>query len=294
MIQAGTHDHRERPGESTVMHREEEYDSRAFALLRRMQLEHFWYRGRHRFLLRAVKRAVGRQHARSQPLSVIDLGGGCGGWIDYLKRSGCFLKSEVALADSSETALGEAAHFLPAHVTAHQVDLLNLPWRDRWDVAFLLDVLEHIPDDARALDEIHRALVPGGLLFVTVPALDQFWSWNDEFCRHRRRYSRPGLVDLANTCGFNVLDARYFMFFLSPLLLASRFLTDSKARSLSESQRRSLAMKMHEVPNSLVNGVLSVIFACETPIGHLLHFPWGTSLLAVLEKPSLGGRLAIA
>jgi SAM-dependent methyltransferase len=287
MIEAETRDRREALRDPAVLHREEEYDSRAFALLRAMQSKHFWYRGRHRFLLRAVTRAATRRYPPNQPLSVIDLGGGCGGWISYLERRGRFLTSELALADSSETALGDAARFLPAHVTRHQVDLLDLPWRARWDIAFLLDVLEHIPDHARALEEIHRALVPGGLLFITVPALDQFWSWNDEFCRHQRRYSRPGLVDLAANCGFRVLDARYFMFFLSPLLLASRFFTTSKARSLSEPERRLLAMKMHAVPSRWINGVLSTIFACETPIGHLARFPWGTSLLAVLEKPTL-------
>jgi hypothetical protein len=29
----------------------------------------------------------------------------------------------------------------------HQIDLMNLGWRERWDVAFLLDVIEHLPDD---------------------------------------------------------------------------------------------------------------------------------------------------
>ena len=29
----------------------------------------------------------------------------------------------------------------------HQIDLMNLGWRERWDVAFLLDVIEYLPDD---------------------------------------------------------------------------------------------------------------------------------------------------
>ncbi|MBN8900772.1 MAG: hypothetical protein J0H57_07010, partial [Rhodospirillales bacterium] len=67
-----------------VVHRDEEYDSREFAMLRRMQGGHFWYRGRHRFLLHAVRRHAPR------PARAVDLGGGCGGWVDYLAKSAGF------------------------------------------------------------------------------------------------------------------------------------------------------------------------------------------------------------
>jgi len=135
-----------------VTHREEEYDSRSFAILRDMQSKHFWYRGRHRFLLQAVHRAVMSRRQQTAPLRVVDLGGGCGGWIDYLLARKRFSISEIALADSSEPALSEAALFLPAHVERCHIDLLDLHWSSRWDIAFLLDVLEHIPDHAQALE----------------------------------------------------------------------------------------------------------------------------------------------
>jgi hypothetical protein len=43
--------------------------------------------------------------------------------------------------------------------------------------------------------------------------------------------------------------------------------------------------KTHRVPAAPVNALLSLAFCCETPLGHLLPFPWGTSILAVLRKP---------
>jgi hypothetical protein len=33
-----------------------------------------------------------------------------------------------------------------------------------------------------------------------------------------------------------------------------------------------------------LNGLLSLIFAAETPLGLRLSFPWGTSVLGVFEK----------
>jgi hypothetical protein len=44
-----------------------------------------------------------------------------------------------------------AAGVLPPDVARYQVNLLSLGWTNRWDAAFLLDVIEHLPDDAAAL-----------------------------------------------------------------------------------------------------------------------------------------------
>jgi SAM-dependent methyltransferase len=181
-------------------------------------------------------------------------------------------------------ALSYAADVLPAGVSRYQIDLMRLEWRERWDVAFLLDVLEHIPEDEEALRQIHAALTPGGLLFVTTPALQRFWTYNDELAHHVRRYSRADFQRLAATCGFQCLDTRYFMFFLSPLLLASRLLGRVDVARMTEADRRALLARTHRVPNTAVNTALAAVFGAETPLGHRLSFPWGTSVLAVLRK----------
>src|SRR5262249_28832475 len=140
----------------------------------------------------------------------------------------------ATLADSSPLALAMAEKCLPADVERRHVDLMELPCNEAWDTAFLLDVLEHLPDQERVLTQIRRALVPGGLLFITVPALRGFWSWNDDWCRHLRRYNLREFVELSDVCGFRLLDARYFMFLLSPLLLASRYAMKSRTFARSD------------------------------------------------------------
>ena len=269
-----------------VTHRDHEYDSRLLPLLKTMQERHFWYQGRHRFLLDAVHRRLRLDANEGAQHRVVDLGGGCGGWLKYLLERKRFAVSDVVLADSSAAALSMAAACLPVEVERRQVDLMNLPWSRRWDMAFLLDVLEHLPDEEGVLAQIREALVPGGLLFVTVPALRMFWTWNDDVCRHLRRYSRRDFVELAGDCGFELLDARYFMFILSPLLLATRFGMSAGIKGKTEEQKRELTMRMHSIPHPIVNGILTTGFAAETPLGHIVRFPWGTSLLAVLRRPS--------
>lgn len=270
--------------EHAVQHRDEEYDSHSFDQLLEMERRHFWYAGRYRFILHCLKSQLRRLPHSSHPLCAIDLGGGCGGWIKYLSGNAPTQFGELALADSSLRALELAANVVSPDVNRYQIDLLDLQWNERWDVAFLLDVLEHIPDDVAALKQIGAALRPGGLLFVATPALKFFWSYNDEVVHHVRRYSRDDYRRLAKAAGFECWFSRYFMFFLSPLLLLSR-LKPPKLEEMTEEQVQAHCAHTHRVPSAPINQSLRLIFSLETPLGCWLPFPWGTSVLAVLRKP---------
>ena len=176
-----------------------------------------------------------------------------------------------------------AERFVGEHVARYQIDLLDLQVADRWDVAFLLDVLEHIPKDVTALNQIYEALRPGGLLFITTPALNCFWSLNDYLTHHVRRYSRKDYQRLADQTGFKVRYTRYFMFFLSPLLLISRMRALNLESMTADDIRKHLE-HTHRIPSAPINLILRLLFSLETPIGLKIPFPWGTSVLAVLQK----------
>jgi SAM-dependent methyltransferase len=66
------------------------------------------------------------------------------------------------LATASQRCPDLPLHLIPADG--------GLGLRDEeFDSVSLLDVLEHVPDEGRLLDEIHRVLAQGGLLVLTVP-----------------------------------------------------------------------------------------------------------------------------
>ncbi len=262
-----------------VRHRDDEYPEDGFAALWAMQERHFWYRGRHRFLLHALDRY---RPANAGPLSTLDLGGGVGGWVRYLadRRPGQY--RPLALADSSRTALRMAGGVLPEGVERYRIDLMNLGWHDHWDIAFLLDVIEHLPDDVEALRQARDALKPGGLLFVTTPAFQQFWSYNDDLAHHLRRYTRADFARLGEQADLILCDARYFMFLLSPLYWLAR--QRRGIDGMSEMDKTALLHKTHQVPPTAMNLPLTAVFAAETPLGHWLRFPWGTSVLGVFRK----------
>jgi SAM-dependent methyltransferase len=248
-----------------------------------MQREHFWYRGRHLFLLNAVEKNLSKSLDKSSDLHGIDMGGGCGGWLEYLHGHDPSRFQELALADSSHRALSLAGPIVKAFATRYQIDLLNLDWNNRWDIVFLLDVIEHIPEHLEVIKQIRKSLKPGGLLFVTAPALQFFWSYNDELARHQRRYSRDDFSALAHDADMKCLQLDYFMFLLSPALYLSRQLA-RPPRGGSDQQEAEYLAKTHAKPSQLVNKLLESLCSLETTLSNHISLPWGTSIMGVFQK----------
>lgn len=129
---------------------------------------------------------------------------------------------------------------------------------------------------------LHSRSSPVDYLFVTTPAFKQFWSYNDDLAHHLRRYTKKDFVALAQSAGLQLMDARYFMFLLSPLYLLSRI--KPGIDKLTYAEKKAIVDKQHKVPSPVINTTLSAIFAAESPIGHWLQFPWGTSILGIFRK----------
>jgi SAM-dependent methyltransferase len=79
-----------------------------------------------------------------------------------------------------------------------------------FDAVVLINVLEHIDDDAAMLDDIRELLKPGGMLLLFVPALQWLFGSLDTLVGHRRRYHKRALRSLLEREGFAIQDLRYF------------------------------------------------------------------------------------
>ena len=115
---------------------------------------------------------------------------------------------------------GVDANYSSARV--HQGSVTALPAADASvDRALCLDVLEHLSyeDQPRALAELHRVLVPGGELFVSVPNLAHLQSRVQFLLRGRlirtaSEIKHPGdrpageYIRLAERAGFTLIDRR--------------------------------------------------------------------------------------
>jgi SAM-dependent methyltransferase len=81
--------------------------------------------------------------------------------------------------------------------------------RERLDTVVCLNVLEHIEQDGKALEDFCSILEPGGRLVLLVPAMPALFGSLDIHLNHFRRYEREGLRDLVTSAGFEVQTLRY-------------------------------------------------------------------------------------
>ena len=96
-----------------------------------------------------------------------------------------------------------------------------LPYGDaRFDLVCALDIVEHTPDDQRALADLARVLRAGGTLVLSVPLYMAAWTFFDEMVGHYRRYEPDELERALSAHGFRLeRSAAYGMQPRSQLLL---------------------------------------------------------------------------
>lgn len=81
---------------------------------------------------------------------------------------------------------------------AHNLNVYPWPWQDSsFENIFAMDVLEHLYDVVKALEECHRILTPGGFLSINVPFAGDLRSYRDPdhkhwFTEHSFDYFIPG------------------------------------------------------------------------------------------------------
>ncbi len=146
----------------------------------------------------------------------------------------------------------------------------------------LFDVVEHIEDDVAFLQEMRRHLAPDGRVYISVPAFQQLWSYEDDRAGHFRRYSARTLRAALRRAGFEVeyLSAMFVwlplpVFFLRrvPSLLGRR--TPGADRMHAE----------HGLPGGIGGRALSRLLDSEYKVIQSGGaFPIGGSLLAVARN----------
>ena len=152
----------------------------------------FWFRHRNRCIVQVVRRF-------RPPGLLLDIGGGNGYVARGLQHAGIDC---VLVEPGLDGALAAHARGVEPVVCARLEDT-GFP-ADTFAAAGLFDVLEHIEDVSSALNRIRALLVPGGRLFVTVPAFQTLFSADDVAAGHYRRYSPSRLADVLRRAGFRM------------------------------------------------------------------------------------------
>jgi SAM-dependent methyltransferase len=137
---------------------------------------------------------------------VLEVGAGHGTFTDLLAH-----RRHVTATDLSPRCVKELEDRFDhrTDVTVLHCDLIGSREAGPFDTAVLVNVLEHIQDDAGALKELAAQLVSGGRLALWVPAHMQLYSDFDRSIGHYRRYTCPELDQKLVDAGFVVDEVRY-------------------------------------------------------------------------------------
>lgn len=235
---------------------------------KRMELlegEHWWFVARRRILADQLAALGLPANAR-----ILEVGCGSGGNLEMLSRFG-----QVSAMELDEEAREIAACRSGIRVEGGALPG-NLPFAPgTFDLIAALDVIEHVEDDAAAVESLARLLKPSGVLLVTVPAYPWLWSHHDASHHHKRRYVLNSVRALTEAAGLTVGKLCYFNTILFPLAVGGRLFK----RLAGMSERPDDGM-----PGPLLNRLLAALFAVERHVLRRKNLPFGLSVLCIAGR----------
>lgn len=179
-----------------------------------MEARHWWFQARREIigqLVGALVPANGRH-------TLVEVGCGTGANVAFFAS-----RYRCVGMDPAEEAIARARDTYP-HLTFVRGEApRELPeWARAADVFLLLDVLEHVSDDAHLLAELVAEARTGTRFVVTVPANPSLWTTHDEAHGHVRRYERRDLERLLAPLPVEIRLLSHFNSRLYPALWAAR------------------------------------------------------------------------
>jgi SAM-dependent methyltransferase len=212
----------------------------------------FWFQHRNNCIIEMIKNYPPVNNGL-----IFDIGGGNG----FVSRGLLNAGFNVVLVEPGPSGVKNAKRRGLPHVicaTTHTAKFKS----ETIPAIGVFDVVEHIDDDIGFLNDLWELLVPGGLLYLTVPAYQSLWSQEDVEGGHFRRYTLRNLRKKLNETGFSVKYSTYVFIFL-PLCIfflrtvPYRLKLSNKLRNYKDNKRD------HSTRKGIVGRILDKIMHWE-------------------------------
>jgi SAM-dependent methyltransferase len=230
-------------------------------------IDHFWIHRR----FEVLRRLAGSLIPSAGEIAEI----GCGHGLLQRQIEDAYGR-EVTGFDLNEFALKQSLTRLSC-IYCYDIHQQDESLRERFDLVFLFDVLEHMADEDRFLQALIFHLAPGGKLLVNVPAGGWAYSAYDEAAGHVRRYSIRSLQEAAAR---NHLRIAKWTYWGLPLVLTLLF---RRLWVLGKQGKDEIISAGFSPRTKVLNRLLSLVSKCEPMPQRFL----GTSIMAVMEMEGI-------
>lgn len=206
--------------------------------------------------------------------AVLDAGCGTGGLILRLRAG--HPEWTFAGIDFMPLACELARKRCGPDVDVRVASVTELPFADgSFDAVVSADVICQVDNPEVAVREFFRVLRPGGIVVINVPAYMWMWSYHDDSCQTKHRYTRPEIAALLRDAGFAERRTTHWNALPFPLLWAKR--------KIFRTSRDTSDVKLYPAPvEAAFNGVMALEHAWLRSGG---KWGWGTSVFGVARKP---------
>jgi SAM-dependent methyltransferase len=217
--------------------------------------------------------------------SVLEIGVGVGGVGARLSKAyrytGLDLDPEsAAIARSRVTAAGNNGVVI--HGSTRDLEPGSV-----FDLVCAFEVLEHIEDDEGTLREWLTFVRPGGWLVLSVPAWHGRLGPHDEAAGHIRRYTRAGLMQLAEGVGLSVERVVGYGFPLGNALEAVWHLAASRSsRRGTLEERTAHSGRRFQPPAVMGAATQALTFPFALAQRASANTDWGVGLILLGRRPS--------
>ena len=162
-------------------------------------------------------RAALKRHVRARADDAVLLEAGCSSGFLLREIVADRPRSLVIGSDYIRGPLERLADTFPT-LPLLRFDLVKCPLpSDSVDAVVMLNVLEHIEDDAAALGQVNRVLKPGGTAVIEVPAGPELFDVYDRYLHHFRRYRLIELCRLVERAGLRIVNRSHLGFLVYPV-----------------------------------------------------------------------------
>lgn len=242
---------------------------------------HWWFEGRRIFLKKIMDSYL---DPKRQKIKILDIGCGTGSNINFLSKFG-----EVYGVDNYKLAIDYCKRKGYKNIKLSQAYKLPYP-NSYFNIITMLDVLEHIEDDKKALMEAKRVLKKDGLIVITSPALPFIWSKHDTLQGHFRRYTKSGISDLSSAVKLKIGFINHYNVLLSPLVIGVR-LASKHMKFFAKLGEYDSKINFDIANKKLINKILLLIIKTEVSLVRWVDYPIGISVVAVLSKDKVAKKI---